>query len=549
MTEHLSPESLNSLDPDEQSSLRVRSRSPHPYHHQNTDLPHLSDRFSLRNRQAQSTGSGDDAQLEPSSTAWPPLPRDSPQTSDSGSEADDEHFWKGLPAPKTNLHKGLRGLNEPLSGSSTPLPSPAGLDGHAVRAVEKALTPVDTPESRRLLEALRRRRRVIARRITEAGIVLALGLMVASNPQVSRLLDIWGKDILFLAISYTGLLILYPLRVVAWGYRNHSPTHPIPLELPAHFDPAPLLYPPAITLFVSLLVSSNNPAGVLPNLVLSLCSIPQSVIPKVNPYATYDIQILKALLWGGGLSLLVFCGPVIRWGIALARVPKWRFRRASVSQSPPLWKSLAQAFSLRRMKNELLRTNFEETVYDTVGSSEDEAGPLFRKPTRVKTFGPSYPVTADADSVPSSPTAGDDTFANGTSFVRRHTLSHMDHVVRRNATHTPSGRKKRATSMSVRPFFKLTQEQATLRKWLYAGYVYACILTIILVGIRTYVQKFALDGNEPIGWALGYLFGDLPWFRYQVVMANLERWICLPSRSGSEPEKAMPLWLGAAYSP
>ncbi|UPK93660.1 hypothetical protein LCI18_004595 [Fusarium solani-melongenae] len=617
MTEHLSPESLNSLDPDEQPSLRVRSRSPHPYHHQNTDLPHLSDRFSLRNRQAQSTGSGDDAQLEPSSTAWPPLPRDSPQTSDSGSEADDEHFWKGLPAPKTNLHKGLRGLNESLSGSSTPLPSPAALDGHAVRAVEKALTPVDTPESRRLLEALRRRRRVIARRITEAGIVLALGLMVASNPQVSGLLHIWGKDILFLAISYTGLLILYPLRVVAWGYRSHSPTHPIPLELPAHFDPAPLLYPPAITLFVSLLVSSNNPAGVLPNLVLSLCSIPQSVIPKANPYATYDviawgvsclpliwsprqreifevenpdsfiseetavllyplhqslcvvlhhltttslltaelqllsialinvlllasspqIQILKALLWGGGLSLLVFCGPVIRWGIALARVPKWRFRRASISQSPPLWKSLAQAFSLRRMRNELLRTNFEETVYDTVGSSEDEAGPLFRKPTRVKTFGPSYPVTADADSVPSSPTAGDDAFANGTSFVRRHTLSHMDHVVRRNATHTPSGRKKRATSMSVRPFFKLTQEQATLRKWLYAGYVYACILTIILVGIRTYVQKFAMAGNEPIGWALGYLFGDLPWFRYQVVMANLERWICLPSRSEPEPEK------------
>lgn len=225
MTEHLSPESLNSLDPDEQSSLRVRSRSPHPYHHQNTDLPHLSDRFSLRNRQAQSTGSGDDAQLEPSSTAWPPLPRDSPQTSDSGSEADDEHFWKGLPAPKTNLHKGLRGLNEPLSGSSTPLPSPAGLDGHAVRAVEKALTPVDTPESRRLLEALRRRRRVIARRITEAGIVLALGLMVASNPQVSRLLDIWGKGMCAMLCANR---ILTHFRHSLSCHFLHRTTHPLP---------------------------------------------------------------------------------------------------------------------------------------------------------------------------------------------------------------------------------------------------------------------------------------------------------------------------------
>ncbi|KAM5342381.1 hypothetical protein ACJ41O_013347 [Fusarium nematophilum] len=617
MTEHLSPEPLNALDPDEESSLRARSRSPHPYHHQNTDLPHLSDRFSLRNRHAQPTQQDDDGDHEPSPTAWPPLLKDSPQTSDSGSEADDEHFWKGLPAPRTNLHKGLRGLNEPLSGSSTPLPSPAAVDGHVVHAVNKALSPVETPETRRLLEALRRRRKVVVRRVTEGGIVLALGLMVASNPQVSQLLSIWGRDILLLGLSYTGLLILYPLRVVAWAYRNRSPSHPIPLELPAHFDPAPLLYPPAITLFVSLLVSSNSPAGVLPNLVLSLCSIPQSVIPKVNPYATYDVvpwlisclpliwnppqresfrlenpdsllsgetavvlyplhqtlcvvlhhltttslltaelqllsialinvlllasspqvQILKALLWGGGLSLLVFCGPVIGWGIALARVPKWRFRRASISQRPPILKSLAHIFSLRRMRHELLRPNFEDTAYDTVGSSDDEAAILFKRPTRTRTFGPGIPLATDGDSAPPSPTAGDAAFSNGSPFARRHTLPHMDNVVRRNATHTPSGRRKRATSMSVRPFFKLTHEQASLRKWLYAGYVYACILAIILFGIRSYVQKFALDGQEPIGWALGYLFGDWPWFRFQVVRANLERWICLPPRSESGSEK------------
>ncbi|KAJ4255472.1 dolichol kinase [Fusarium torreyae] len=193
MTEHLSPDSLNVLDPDEQAILRARSRSPHPYHHQNTDLPHLSDRFSLRNRQAQSAKNGDDVSHEPSPTAWPPQLKDSPQTSDSGSEADDEHYLKGLPAPRTNLHKGLRGLNEPLSGSSTPLPSPALLDAHTVRTVDKPPMPIETPETKRLLEALKRRRRVVVRRATEAGIVLTLGLMVASNRQVWQLLGIWGK--------------------------------------------------------------------------------------------------------------------------------------------------------------------------------------------------------------------------------------------------------------------------------------------------------------------------------------------------------------------
>ena len=37
--------------------------------------------------------------------------------------------------------------------------------------------------------------------------------------------------------------------------------------------------------------------------------------------------ILATLLWLGGLSAYVLIGPVIRWNIALARVPRWRFRR------------------------------------------------------------------------------------------------------------------------------------------------------------------------------------------------------------------------------
>ncbi len=70
-----------------------------------------------------------------------------------------------------------------------------------------------------------------------------------------------------------------------------------------------------------------------------------------------------------------------------------------------------------------------------------------------------------------------------------------------------------------------------MRKWLYAGYVYTCMAFVILLGIRPYVGRYALQRNEPIGWALGYLFGNLPWFRMEVVAANLERWICLPGRA------------------
>ncbi|KAF7545662.1 hypothetical protein G7046_g9508 [Stylonectria norvegica] len=619
MPENLSPESLNALDPEEHRTLRAHARSPHPYHHQNFELPHPADRFVLRNGTAQAVKQHNGLD-DPSPTAYPAVPKDSPQTSDSGSEADDEHFLKGLPAPKVRLHKGLRGRNEPLSGSTTPLPSPAILDEDVRHGVEKDYLKtgvIELPRPPRSPDSLRRNK-VFVRRATEAGTVIALGVMVASNPQVSLLLETWGRDITLLSLSYVGLLALYPIRVVAWTYRNHRPRRWIPLELPTHFDPAPLLYPQAITLYVSLLVSTTDSVGVLPNLVLSMCTIPQKLIPKVDPYATYDVvswaltclpliwsssarhstnispdlsfiseetvvllyplhqtlcvvlhhltttslltaelqllsvallnvlllasspqvQILRGTLWGGGLGLLVFCGPVIRWGIALARVPKWRFRRVSGSQNRTIWKSLTHFFSLRRIKNELLGSSFDDvTASDATCSSEDEAGlHLFKRPTKVHTFGTSHELPTEAESVPSSPTAGDASLSNGSAF-RRHTLPYIDNAVRRNATHTPSGRRKRATSMSVRPFLKLTQGQATARRWVYASYVYVCILAIVLLGIRTYVQTFALNGNEPIGWALGYLFGDLPWFRFQVVRANLERWICLPPRTGNLYDK------------
>ena len=116
------------------------------------------------------------------------------------------------------------------------------------------------------------------------------------------------------------------------------------------------------------------------------------------------------------------------------------------------------------------------------------------------------------------------------SPARRHTLPATGKPPGRpKVTTTPSGRRKRAASTRVRALFSLTQTQATIRKWLYAGYVYLCILLVIFVGIRPYVQHYALSGYEPVGWALGYLFGDIPQFRFQVVKANLERWIPLPT--------------------
>lgn len=199
MTEHLNPElSQDAPDSDEQERLRRLSRSPHPYHHQSRDLPHPADRFVLAGGASQPI-EVDNEYLSP--TAYPPVLKDPAQsTSDSGSEADDEHLWKGLPAPKTKPHKGLRGRDEQLSGISTPLYSPASPDADDVGFKEKALAADSFSEPRLVFEVIRRRR-IIARRATEAGIVMTLGVMVASNPDVSQLLATWGRGMHPLVLS------------------------------------------------------------------------------------------------------------------------------------------------------------------------------------------------------------------------------------------------------------------------------------------------------------------------------------------------------------
>lgn len=212
MPELLSPE------PDEQDALRVLNRSPHPYHHQSFEIPYPSDVFVQRNAAAQTESHDDTA--HPSPTAFPSFAKDSSPASESGTEADDEHFLKGLPAPKAKLHKGLRGRNEPLSGSVTPLLSPAILEGDHEPILEETRTGVPEPVSvsRQVLAALRRKR-IWVRRATEVGILAGLWHMVRSNAQVAPLFDVWSRGMCPQSIPnlfLTGCRFQAPRSLVRW---------------------------------------------------------------------------------------------------------------------------------------------------------------------------------------------------------------------------------------------------------------------------------------------------------------------------------------------
>ena len=405
------------------------------------------------------------------------------------------------------------------------------------------------------------------------------------------------------------------------------------MSAPTSFDPAPLLYPPAVTTLVAALVATDNEAVLLPNIVLSLCSLPPSLFPAIsqdwtsNPlhwlltcvplFMTYaggtslnhhgeggfsqralvppetavllyplhqnlcrvlhsltttslltaELQLLsvalinvlllssspqavitQGMLWVGGLDILVLCTRVVTWGISLARVPKWRFRRPAnpAKRSRSLFSA---AVSWKRVRHDLFHVPVDSSscssceAFDEADDSDGiQAQPAKTHRRQSAVLGRVGTIAAAGGNTsgmmePSTQEARFPSFSvsHGQGPYRRHTLPSVDCIPKKSQTHTPSGRKKRSASTSVRAFFALTQEQAVRRKWLYALYVYTCLVGAVFVpqasiGVKDFVQAHALHGHEPVGWALGYLFGDLPQFRFEVVSRNLERWICLPPR-------------------
>ncbi|RYO97949.1 hypothetical protein DL765_010994 [Monosporascus sp. GIB2] len=448
--------------------LRLLSRSPHPYHIQD------SDRFAYK---PEHDGDG-----SLSRTTFPKVSRQQTPSSGSGTEADDEHFLKGLPAPRQRLHKGLRGRNEVLSGTSTPMLSPATIEEEGRITFSVPRRGSSSKESRRTADGSRRRKEII-RRLSELVILGSLGGIVQANYDTKQILRKWNRGNAPPLDSY----LLYPLHVN--------------LCLTLHTLTTTSLLPAELQLLSIALIN-----------VLLLSSSPQAVI-------------LKA-----------------------ARVPKWRFKRV-LSPSKPKSTFLCNAMSWRRVKHDLFHAPLDSSSCSSCEAKDDQHGSddpaknlTCKGARRVNTIGFDGAESTEVQQRGSQAidatkhllfNSSDNNVAS--LLQRRHTLPSAGETPRKSLTHTPSGRRKRSSSSSIRAFFSLTQEEAALRKWLYAAYVYVCIVVALFapvpfVGILEVVKRQALRGNDAVGWALGYMFGDLPIFRWQVVSHNLERWICLPSR-------------------
>lgn len=434
-----------------------------------------------------------------------------------------------------------------------------------------------------------------------------------------------------------GTYLLYPLRIIYGkpGKTSQGRWSRWRLKIPAAFDPAPLLYPTLIPVFVALSLAAVNPKLLLPNLILSIASIPRQVIPYYEsffgcglvqwflstiPVAVYgrwasmlpmnspgmdllaldplsaenltmlyplhqallpslgyltstsllpaELQllsvsminilflstspqalVLKALLWIGGLSIFILCGTVLRSGVALARVPTWRFRKprrrprkggSSLLYAVELY--FHRYLSKHGFISGMIETSDSEEAETSVSNAHERRGQRLRLGIDGQN-GNGNRLRADS-TMPMS--AVDTSMQNGfpgstgtpgscemlKNKQRRHTLPSLawpTGSITVEKQRFPTRLQFPLNLNNPRSFMSLTEAQAVAVKWSCALYVYAVVLLIIAVPIRIFVSHWALHNHEPVGWALGYVLGNLPFFNYVVNILKMENWIPLPS--------------------
>jgi len=201
-----SPTNTENASPDQ---LRQFSRSPHPYHRQQSEIhghtehsrqltetgSEWSNSLTIRGSSRTNAEREDGRHIGVSSRRW----QDSSKSpSDSGTEADDEGngFLKGLPAPPHRARKGLRDASGWIVAAT---PSPLLTPSH-FEADQRVLTPFNISERRNSAHArlsageeaekarersTQRRRAELIRRSSEVLLLGVIGCIVYQSIGVS----------------------------------------------------------------------------------------------------------------------------------------------------------------------------------------------------------------------------------------------------------------------------------------------------------------------------------------------------------------------------
>ncbi|KAI7283838.1 hypothetical protein KC345_g2712 [Hortaea werneckii] len=252
--------------------------------------------------------------------------------------------------------------------------------------------------------------------------------------------------------------------------------------------------------------------------------------------ASPQTVILKACIWVGGASLFVFAGPVLHWNLTLARVPRWKLRRAGHDSQER--KSFADAVS--DLINLQRATSAFKSGEDAESDADEDQPPASIKGktngvTRLATTGNAFPTLGSFTKQepqsavePRQVLDGVLSQAKDRARPRRFSLPPRRNpsLPAREPSNRPKARRK------VFWCLQLTPEQAERRRWIYAAWIYAALGCIVLGPVYSYISRKALTGQDPLGWVISYLFGQLPILRHIVKDLHLATWTPLPPPGG-----------------
>ena len=219
-------------------------------------------------------------------------------------------------------------------------------------------------------------------------------------------------------------------------------------------------------------------------------------------------SIMRALLWVGGVWILASCTSVLHWNVTLARVPTWRFRRNDFAKRRRFEALMLALWGLVSLSGS---HQLEESDADEDDAVLSRCAPKPPQPrlTLKPHSGPGQSQEPKS-AVEASPKDTLDLIASLTTRApqRRHTISSVNEAATfLDTSRGECGQPKQRTSAIW--YLDLTYEGAAMRKWLYAAWVYIVITVTILVPVRMAVAHHALKGEEPIHWAIDYIFGDV----------------------------------------
>jgi dolichol kinase len=346
------------------------------------------------------------------------------------------------------------------------------------------------------------------------GAVIPVNIVCGISSVPSIVTQIWDAPVLAHHLRWVAAVLpIHAATMKAFRYAQFVPFYlKIGASTVTKEDLAliPLMHDALKSVLYSITTSSLDPA----ELELLATGMVNLLLLSQSPQA----KLLTGLLWVGGLSICITCGQLLSWEVELARIPKWKFAKR---RDDTISQRILKAWSALQNKPTPAADSSDDDIDD-----RSRIKPL----SRVKTVGNPRTTLREAKSA----LLGTPNGSTLTSRLpRRSTISDLDPKTRLEAE-----RKGHHSSLVRSSFMSLTAKEAKLRKYLYAGAVYILVTLIALVPVRSYVSKRALSGLEPFGWAIGYLFADVPAFRDQTYALGLESWIPIPQQQADgEPSR------------